>query len=501
MSPYTPSACPVCRTKYNQLPAICAKLHHYLATQFPEQYAARRQETEAEERDLHSTTPEPSPAPCPLPSGPDGWTPQHFACDSPACGKLLCRPLVLTCGHVIDAACMPRVGDSDGTDGHALHTSECPACGLVSQQQPAACRQLGELVTQLFPEQSRQRLLECEHELAAEIPGRQLVPGPQAQAQKGQQPPVSVQASEGLVGGSVYPSTPRASAAGSAADGSGATTGDEGTAGDAAGRRQQQQQQQQALSPSLTLALRRRQEAGGASQLMADRLEANLQRLSGDSYVHHAVGCDGCGAYPIQGRRYKCQDCPEAMGFDLCGACMDRGLGNVVGRFNQRHLPEHRMHLCRPRVTAMHLLQAANPELPMEQLMWLLELTLTGGDEEAGQEQEATQPAQQQQQQQQPASGISGDAAVNHSGTDANAAVTTLRRGPRPVFDATAQEPSPSAHAAAAGGPGTAGDAAAAAAAAAGSDGTQELGGEAQGLIDDGEEEVHVALADLERDS
>jgi hypothetical protein len=153
--------------------------------------------------------------------------------------------------------------------------------------------------------------------------------------------------------------------------------------------------------------------------------------------------------------------------------------------------------------TLVQSLQAANPELPMEQLMWLLELTLTGGDEEAGQEQEATQPAQQQQQQQQPASGISGDAAVNHSGTDANAAVTTLRRGPRPVFDATAQEPSPSAHAAAAGGPGTAGDAAAAAAAAAaaGSDGTQELRGEAQGLIDDGEEEVHVALADLVRDS
>jgi hypothetical protein len=30
---------------------------------------------------------------------------------------------------------------------------------------------------------------------------------------------------------------------------------------------------------------------------MADRLEANLQRLSGDSYVHHAVGCDGCGEW------------------------------------------------------------------------------------------------------------------------------------------------------------------------------------------------------------
>lgn len=46
MSPYTPSACPVCRARYAHLPAICAKLHAFLAAQFPQAYAARRAETE-----------------------------------------------------------------------------------------------------------------------------------------------------------------------------------------------------------------------------------------------------------------------------------------------------------------------------------------------------------------------------------------------------------------------------------------------------------------------
>jgi hypothetical protein len=29
------------------------------------------------------------------------------------------------------------------------------------------------------------------------------------------------------------------------------------------------------------------------------------------SFVHFGVGCDGCGAYPISGRAYRCRDCPE----------------------------------------------------------------------------------------------------------------------------------------------------------------------------------------------
>ena len=54
--------------------------------------------------------------------------------------------------------------------------------------------------------------------------------------------------------------------------------------------------------------------------------------------LHHAcrVGCDSCGLYPIKGRRFKCQDCPDKVGFDLCGQCCDRGL-HITGRFNQQH--------------------------------------------------------------------------------------------------------------------------------------------------------------------
>lgn len=44
MSPYAPSACPLCRTPYSHLAATCAKLHMFLAHQFPAQYAHRRQE-------------------------------------------------------------------------------------------------------------------------------------------------------------------------------------------------------------------------------------------------------------------------------------------------------------------------------------------------------------------------------------------------------------------------------------------------------------------------
>ena len=50
------------------------------------------------------------------------------------------------------------------------------------------------------------------------------------------------------------------------------------------------------------------------------------------------VGCDACGLYPIKGRRYTCTDCPDKVGFDLCGKCHDKEL-HITGRFNQQHTP------------------------------------------------------------------------------------------------------------------------------------------------------------------
>jgi Zinc finger, ZZ type len=54
-------------------------------------------------------------------------------------------------------------------------------------------------------------------------------------------------------------------------------------------------------------------------------------------YVHFGIGCDCCGAFPLRGKRFKCLDCPEAVGFDLCEACHRGGLV-TYGRFNQRHI-------------------------------------------------------------------------------------------------------------------------------------------------------------------
>jgi hypothetical protein len=44
---------------------------------------------------------------------------------------------------------------------------------------------------------------------------------------------------------------------------------------------------------------------------------------------------------PIVGKRFHCSDCPDVIGYDLCGKCHQSGC--VVGRFNQQHKSEHKM--------------------------------------------------------------------------------------------------------------------------------------------------------------
>lgn len=114
---------------------------------------------------------------------------------------------------------------------------------------------------------------------------------------------------------------------------------------------------------------------------------------SDDTYVHFGVGCDGCGIYPIVGRRYKCLDCSEEVGFDLCGDCHDDGVhkrdvassdnNNAAagtGRFNQRHLPGHRMEEVERTHTLLHEIQRRNPDVPLSQLIQMVEMQFTRGD-------------------------------------------------------------------------------------------------------------------------
>ncbi|XP_045828558.1 E3 ubiquitin-protein ligase PRT1-like [Trifolium pratense] len=60
--------------------------------------------------------------------------------------------------------------------------------------------------------------------------------------------------------------------------------------------------------------------------------------------VHEGAGCDFCGMYPIIGDRYKCVDCKEIIGFDLCGDCY-KNRAKRPGRFNQKHTPDHKLEL------------------------------------------------------------------------------------------------------------------------------------------------------------
>ncbi|XP_072985958.1 E3 ubiquitin-protein ligase PRT1 isoform X1 [Typha latifolia] len=62
------------------------------------------------------------------------------------------------------------------------------------------------------------------------------------------------------------------------------------------------------------------------------------------SDVHFGVGCDSCGMYPIMGKRYRCKDCKEKIGFDLCEACYSSS-SKLPGRFNQHHTPDHKFEL------------------------------------------------------------------------------------------------------------------------------------------------------------
>ena len=117
---------------------------------------------------------------------------------------------------------------------------------------------------------------------------------------------------------------------------------------------------------------------GGEADVDVDDLRPNPE-----TFVHVAVGCDACGVYPIKGRRFRCIDCPERMGFDLCGAChglvearfVERGpmLGAIEGRFNQQHRPGHRMREVLPVPNFFHILQQRHPDLNPRQIMNFIE--------------------------------------------------------------------------------------------------------------------------------
>ncbi|XP_047938682.1 E3 ubiquitin-protein ligase PRT1 [Salvia hispanica] len=56
---------------------------------------------------------------------------------------------------------------------------------------------------------------------------------------------------------------------------------------------------------------------------------------------------DSAQIYPITGVRYKCKDCVEKIGFDLCESCYKIS-AKLPGRFNQQHTMDHKFDAIQP---------------------------------------------------------------------------------------------------------------------------------------------------------
>merc|ERR1712039_293010 len=93
------------------------------------------------------------------------------------------------------------------------------------------------------------------------------------------------------------------------------------------------------------------------------------------AFVHFGRGCDGCGVFPIIGTCWNCLDCPEQIGYDLCGDCMERATATLPssGRFNQHHLPDHEMEEVPQERTWLHDVQRARPDLTIPEILQLVE--------------------------------------------------------------------------------------------------------------------------------
>lgn len=122
--------------------------------------------------------------------------------------------------------------------------------------------------------------------------------------------------------------------------------------------------------------------AGGADVAGGVNGGGSSEPLRVPAYIHFGVGCDGCGKYPITGRAFRCCECPEAIGYDLCEGCHDVPPG--TGRFGQAHRPKHQMEERAQAQTWLHHLQAARPEMELRELLAIAQIGFAEEPTDAG---------------------------------------------------------------------------------------------------------------------
>lgn len=347
MNPYRPSQCPVCRSVYSRFPKVCEILHSFLLSNFPEDYNRREDETKADESNWGFSSPDLDSASLGAGQGNQDtstsleseqtWSESSFTCVNPNCHNLLYEPCVLSCGHAVcQPTCVPRppLSEAEGstsTNGSPSNTASsniygsCPLCNTAIVPNPRVCMKLADFLQRRFPEKYAERAA------AVQLVKLSRTPGASAPI-----PP---------------PPDPKE------------------------------------LKGAMLEALRRR--SGGNHSALLAGVREELQRSADSTYTWYMVGCDDCGVYPIIGRRYKCQHCPESIGYDLCGECYDRGQAGR-GRFNQNHLTDHVMDKVEPDLnwvspsdphqllSWVNMLELLHPELSVEQIMSLAYMQMAG---------------------------------------------------------------------------------------------------------------------------
>lgn len=348
--------CPLCREEFSHFPAVCWPLHKYLTDSFPVEMEARQKEiAKLEKEEYNAEAPKAPAAPKTEDKGNVDALLETFQCVE--CGNTPAPPTVLTCGHI--ACC--------GAKETALRQKKtCPLDGctgkVAAAGQPKVCTLVDTILQKHMTEESYADatsassccggiFLETTSTIAnsdgCDEESTQFAPGDEVFI-------------EGLL-----------SAKGSKYN----------------GRKARIQSQDEStgrytctilpIPPAVTLSIK----------------PENLKKAEGEKYVHYGVGCDGCGICPIIGQRWKCDDCSEEIGFDLCGDCYDDGVhkreGEVaVGRFNQQHRPDHNMLLMEQVNTFLHELQRAHPNVPLSQLLSMIEMAQSGGDDSGGEQED-----------------------------------------------------------------------------------------------------------------
>ena len=367
MDHFGASACPTCRRPFEHLPDVCVPLHRFLARAFPVEYARRLRETHEEEETKECFSPSPA---LDLDLGALRLTDKKDDDDSKNASPLAffdalerapavrgaddpALERVFLCGFRDDRADGPdsEHAQKHARRGHALRDPVVLTCGH------AACATCAEA-----------RLDFRDDRDATSAPESPEAPDPSRRRPRRDRCPVC----DARVVGNAPPAVclplralTRAFAGESRGDGEPPDAGGPLACADPPTARAER-------------GIPSRDGPPAANGTLAERFLQVTGNVRPDTFVHHAVGCDGCGEYPIRGRRFTCADCSStAMGFDLCARCYESlhagaGTKTVRGRFNQNHTGEHAMREVAPAPTVMHFLTAAHPDLTPAQILDLV---------------------------------------------------------------------------------------------------------------------------------